>query len=229
MSVKTSLLFLLLLLSHSLWAGISNYMVWHKVELKVCFAGKGTQLRVKDAAGVLANWTSDQKKFIQDTLKKEFTPSRTGYYFTGFKNCLKGQDADVVIVKKPFYTAINFEARGFATVGYGLLNVADDIPKARGLVLLTSRGVDNYATVVHEFSHVLGLKHEHDHPEAKQLAEKWCDDYANAHTTFYHYNLYTPFDEVSVMNYCHIRKNKKAGLSSGDREHIRLLFERAGL
>jgi len=77
---------------------------------------------------------------------------------------------------------------------------------------------------VHEFGHILGLLHEHEHPDAKEQSQSWCLHYKK-NVERQKYYMYTPFDEDSVMNYCTALRDSSSGLSPGDVEHIRELYK----
>lgn len=220
---KITLSLAFILFSSSAMAGMSNYQVWRKKDIDVCFAGKGTQIKVKGMPDGFVNWKDQQKQYIADVLNREFSEERTGYRFVGFNDCDPEGKHDVVVVRKANYSPHALTVKGSATVGYGLLGPSQTYKTARAAVLFTALGIKNDSTIVHEFGHVLGLKHEHDHPDAKAQSQSWCSHYSNK-TDRYYYNMYTPFDEDSVMNYCKMQWDSKVGLSQGDVEHIRELY-----
>lgn len=221
---KTMFALLTILATHSAFAGVSSYLAWDKESIKVCFAGKGTEVKFPGVKNGFANWNEKQKSNIEDILTKEFTPERTGYHFVGFTDCEDGNNYDVIILRKPNYSPLALTVKGFASVGRSFAMPVKNFKTVRGLVVFTATGIGNYSTIVHEFSHILGLKHEHDHPDAREQAQSWCMDYTQD-TTRQNFNIYTAFDEVSVMNYCQIRKDNRTGLSQGDVKLIRTLYK----
>lgn len=220
---KASLSLVLFSFSFSAMAGMSNFMAWGKKDINVCFAGKGTIIKVKNMPNGFANWKDQQKQYIADVLNREFLEERTGYRFVGFGDCEPEGKHDVVVVRKANYSPHALTVKGSATVGYGLLAPSPNYKSARAAVLFTASGIKNDSTIVHEFGHILGLKHEHLHPDAKAQAQSWCSHYTSK-TDRYYYNMYTSFDEESVMNYCRMQWDSKVGLSQGDVEHIRALY-----
>lgn len=120
--------------------------------------------------------------------------------------------------------------KGAATSGESILRPSPTYPTAKGVVILTIQGIDRRSTIVHEFGHILGLQHEHDHPDSYAQAIQPRRHYSKTPKERFHYFIYRPFDEVSVMNYCYMdEKNGDTGLSQGDIEQIKILYERSKL
>lgn len=208
-------------------AGISIKLPWNKAEISVCFAGKGTTTRLENVEKGFADWKDDQMDLIQKALESEYTLERTGYAFVGFQRCQKNEKMDVVILRKPTTSPYAFKAAATATVGVQGIPPVKDYSHARGLVVFTSSGL-NKTAIVHEFGHVIGLKHEHEHPEAYNEAQTRCRFY-NKKNVINDNFIYTKFDEGSVMNYCTNLADKNSGLSLGDIEVIQALYQKANL
>lgn len=211
-------------------AGVSNYLAWSKTEIDVCFGNPQTKVHVEGIKNGFSKWKEDEKAFIQKTLEDEYLPERTGYSFTGFGNCEDQKNHNVVLLKKSLFSLTTITLRGASTSGESIIIPSPTYPKAKGVVILTAQGVDRRSTIVHEFAHILGLQHEHDHPDSYAQATQRCVHYSKKPIKRESYLIYTPFDEESVMNYCHIDgSDSDIGLSQGDLEHIKILYERSKL
>lgn len=105
-----------------------------------------------------------------------------------------------------------------------------------------------YETALHEFGHVLGLEHEHQHPQAnfgfdKEGLKKWGakiqltrEELKNSIKPLKENNknqlVLTPFDKDSIMMYDlpgYVFKNKKSlkknkKLSDGDKNIVKILY-----
>lgn len=187
-----------------------------------------------------------------EAVTKEFTPARTGIYFTGFKDCEDTPNPDVVILRAApkiiLFDTPSF--RGRAVIGqdgeYSYNYGEDGVPvkgvhgeyesgfyKKSGKVAHVALKSINPGTVIHEFGHVAGLRHEHIHEEAKY--DPNCSNRGVAYPTeekFYDSaHVETNYDSRSIMNYCFLQTdrskfNNMIGniLSSGDMQTLRAYY-----
>lgn len=205
--------------SHSS-AGIATYNRWDISEINVCFADKETQYRSESMQGSKRDWKQKEKTAVQKILEEEFTPARTGYSFVGFQDCANTEKINVVVgVRKGFSLQTISGELGLASVGKTSYNITS-YSGAQGAVILSPTGI-NRVTITHEFGHILGLKHEHEHPDAQANSNSLCP-YYKEDNQFYDSLIFTDFDETSVMNYCYMLSPKgwNAGLSVKDQELI---------
>ena len=91
-------------------------------------------------------------------------------------------------------------------------------------------------TILHEFGHLLGLKHEHVHSEAKndsgclQLMWNYCGNCATLESQFGPPTnaIVGNYDRYSIMGYCQLarvhNRSTTAKLSNGDQATLRLMF-----
>lgn len=224
MNLKTIALFSMALLAlpiSSSMAGMANYKRWTISEINVCFGEKETEYYAQGMEGPKRNWKDDEKELVQRVLEEEYTTTRTGYTFVGFKDCKDTQNINVVVgIRKglSLYSVAGLD--GVATAGM-VQGGATSYSTSGGAVVLSPRGLKK-STIVHEFGHVLSLLHEHDHPNAK--AEGGLCPYYLGNAEFNQTTIYTDFDKNSVMNYCNIFINKQAGLSEKDAQFILDIF-----
>lgn len=209
----------LVLASSASYAGVAKYNRWTQAEINVCFGEKETEYYMTGMEGPKRDWKQSEKELVQKVLEEEYTPARTGYFFSGFKNCSETENINIVVgVRSGFTVQSVAGVNGIATVGMGGSKTSYE--RDRGAVVLSPRGVSK-TTIVHEFGHVLGLLHEHLHPNAREESGSLCPYYLNS-GDIDRATLYTDFDKTSVMNYCHIfsPSGRKAGLSEKDVELI---------
>lgn len=205
------------------YAGVAKYNRWTHAEINVCFAEKETEYYMPEMQGPKRDWKQSEKELVQKVLEEEYTPSRTGYHFVGFKDCSETENINVVVgIRSGFTLQAVAGVNGVASVGMGGRKTSYE--NSQAAVLLSPRGVSK-TTVVHEFGHVLGLMHEHLHPNARAESGSLCPYYVN-NGEFDRATLYTDFDKTSVMNYCYILgpSGRKAGLSEKDMELILDIF-----
>lgn len=217
-----TLIFLALPVCQSL-AGIAAYNHWNISEINVCFAEKETEYKLDSMKGNKRDWSQSEKVEVQKVLEEEFTAARTGYTFVGFLDCNDTLNINVVAGVRKGFSLRNLSNRGEGTVGQVGFNVTNRM-NAQGAVVFSPMGVDKN-TITHEFGHVLGLMHEHEHPDAKAQATSLCNEYKD-NSKFFEGLIYTDFDETSIMNYCflHSPKGRNAGLSLKDQEIILDIF-----
>lgn len=211
------------------FAGMANYSRWDIPEINVCFAEKDTEYYVGGFEGPKRDWKQREKEELQKVLEEEYTPARTGYTFVGFKDCNETDEINVVVGVRAGLSAYSVAGvKGVATTGMGGRRTTS-YEDARGAVVLSPMGVSK-TTIVHEFGHILGLKHEHLHPNARAEAGGICP-YYTGDAQLDRATIYTDFDKQSVMNYCHIfgLKGRNAGLSEKDMELLLDIFNKKHL
>jgi hypothetical protein len=218
---------LLSLFTTSAMANIHTRNLWKHNEVTTCF-GQAEEVLREEGPYVLKvrDWKDKEKEKLKAWVLEEYSPERTGIFFTGFEDCENAPDADVIIFKnknskfKAFFAGA---LHGLALLGPYFGEVAG-YPKASSFVSISSTGMDK-GTVIHEFGHVAGLAHEHEHPNAWKEDPKRCSSIKE--NTFPKFRLeYEPYDRDSVMNYCkiHGKEGKKLGLSPGDVALLRKLY-----
>lgn len=166
------------------------------------------------------NWSSRNKKRIQNWVNEQYTLEKTGIHFTGWKDCEEAPEAEVVIFynkNSVIMTAIFGGLHGLAGE-FGPLRPGriEGYPAALNSVTISKSGM-NKGTALHEFGHVAGLAHEHNHPDADENGKK-CKDIAPYFRTKFEYE---PYDAESIMSYCSVRNHK---LSSGDIKLLKQLY-----
>lgn len=189
LKLLTFLAFLNLTSAH---AGIYSKVLWNHRELVICFAEGETGARTSYTHKLkIEDWSEENKKNVKVWITSEFTPERTGVYFTGWKMCSAAPEADVIL----FYNKNNqfSDLHGIAA-GYGPVQNVEGYPNARSYAVISNSGMKKN-TVLHEFGHVVGLAHEHDHPNAPICAGRVRQPKFQGFE-------YTLYDSKSVMSYC---------------------------
>ncbi|MES2527949.1 MAG: M12 family metallo-peptidase [Bdellovibrionota bacterium] len=203
----------LLFLTQTVLAGVYTENTWKNPQIIVCFADAEEDIRVENGFKIkVKNWSKSNRKNVQKWVNEEYSEARTGIYFTGFKSCSQETEADVIL----FYNSNSYIKRfvlgdidGVAgDLGPRKNDKVDGFPGARSLVAISKTGM-NKGTVIHEFGHVAGLAHEHNHYDAPK-DDKSCPHYERSFSTKLEY---TDFDPASIMSYCSIKLKK---LSNGD-------------
>lgn len=213
-----SLLFLFsfFVLSSS-YAGVFSYNTWKKNDIKVCFSDGIGEWRANTV-----KWSRSKKKLVREVVEEEFTPEKTGIFFSGFDDCRRARyKPDVIIYAIGFRNWVK-GSYGKSTIGKGKIK-NPDFPSAHGFIELTSFSLDK-VTIVHEFGHSAGLLHEHDHYKAF-ANNPFCSS-TKMKTKKSELVGYSEYDERSIMNYCYIesRMGDDIGLSYGDQEVLRSLY-----
>lgn len=222
---SVALISLLLPVTHAM-AGIATYNRWTISEINVCFADSETEYRVQGMEGPKRDWKQKEKELVQKVLEEEYTSSRTGYTFVGFQDCQNTEKPNVVVgVRKGLSPHSIAGVKGVATTGM-MGPTITSYEGAQGAVILSPSGVSK-TTITHEFGHILGLMHEHLHPNAKAGTGSLCP-YYSSDSEFKRNLIYTDFDETSVMNYCYTfgPKGWKSGLSLNDQALILDIFNK---
>lgn len=178
-------------------AGAYSKKLWDKNELTVCFA-KGEPEKRKSYSHQLKiiDWKEKDKAKVKEWTNSEYTKERTGIYFTGWKSCEETAQPDVIIF-------FNKNSRFFGNLdgiaaGYGPVPKVDGYPHARSYAAISKSGMDK-TTVLHEFGHVVGLAHEHNHPDSIKEGYGCGANKPIVENTFFSYE---PYDKRSIMSYC---------------------------
>ena len=252
-----------LALSQSLSAGIIEpHVVWNKTELKTCFFSDNSQLvhtRLKDKANTKKNFgfspkklSKSKRKNVKEVILSEYSEARTGIHFTGFTDSEDMPNPDVIVMRASSNIII-FDTPGFngrAVIGEdGYYQVEyddkgqyiveadgslhDGFFEKSGKAAFVALRTTNAGTIVHEFGHVAGLRHEHIREEAAE--DKNCESpfvvwptkeliYDTAH-------METNYDNRSIMNYCYLQSHKSdfgkmlgSILSPGDVQTLKAFY-----
>lgn len=240
------------LLSASLQAGIVEpHTLWNKTEVETCWYDQEDQLAltrigsVKKAKEVFdfkpRELSRREKKKVKETVMANFSPETTGINFVGWKSCSEVQSPDLIVMeaKSKVFLLDRPSWNGRATIGeegiisrdiHGEIGFYGKSKRVPHVALYTQKR----GTVVHEFGHIAGLRHEHIRPEAK--LDKTChnpfvpldfDKPEELETPFITSVFVTEYDPQSIMNYCWLitrrsehNRNKGMILSKGDRETL---------
>jgi hypothetical protein len=200
------------------YASMFTYNRWQQNNVQVCFVDPD-----QDPADSLdiSLFSAEQKNSVQAWLNEEYTEARTGIYFSGFQSCDQAINPDVVVYlrQEPVTVTSGRVELASATLGQTPTRPSIRYQSARGAVYLSQSGL-NKSVVIHEFGHIAGLYHEHDHPDADQA----CTYNNERDKQVYAYRGYLPYDHDSIMSYCVINQDKNRGLSSEDIQALRLLY-----
>lgn len=270
-SVKL-LLTLLFISSYSLAGIYEPYTLWDKTEITVCFVDdleqtgeinnnllKLTKSEVNLLKGKKASkWNNFIKKRVTDN----FTKKNTGISFQGWEGCSISPDADAyIILSRVLARRGSTRLEGLASVGqdgvksfkehtyfskgnskpYVYLNIFNHKAKVSAASNLGT-------TVVHEFGHLAGLRHEHSRKEGffkdQRCVKLWSDTHLKNDTTgrltypilrlsgFVESEgrssiVATDYDRDSIMNYCSFYTEKRGelnNLTQNDMQTLRIMY-----
>lgn len=179
------------------------------------------------------------KEAIKSLIQKEYNSQRIGVEFTGWKDCGDEAKADVIIftTHDSPHESLNDFIMGELPYGQATIGEAGDYNSKREVFFKPANHLKPFVfirmvdasegfkisplkalklTALHEFGHLLGLRHEHARDEAKNdpncsTTETYKTKYSESldkSTAFY-----GVYDPNSIMNYCHLRMlKKKVGL-----------------
>lgn len=216
-----ALLPLLFLVMNSTHAGVVWKYPWQTKKISTCFTR--AEAKIRDI-GVLRteihDWSSEEKETLKQLLSQEYSIERTGVEFVGFKDCDAHPQADIVLFKARNGGLLG----GQASVGPKRKGYVEGYPNARGYVLLYDLNLTN---VTHEFGHVLGLQHEHLHPQAFDEDPSCLRRILNKPAKVSEHYTYTPYNRTSIMNYCHTSApgGSNLGLDQEDIENLRTIYQ----
>ncbi|MBC98367.1 MAG: hypothetical protein CME63_11490 [Halobacteriovoraceae bacterium] len=241
MNCKTLLVMIPALFSSVTHAGIIEpHVTWDKNELKTCFLSDESQLaqtQLKSKKYTKENYdfspkylSKRKRENVKHIISKEFTPERTGLHFTGFIDCKNMRNPDVIVMRAASKIILldTPSFRGRAVIGQdgNFFYATDDdgnyvmdpdgtfhegFFQKSGKVAFVALRTTNAGTIVHEFGHVAGLRHEHIRPEAEQ--DDNCHNFSVVWPTeeklYDTAQLETNYDPLSIMNYCYLQTNRR--------------------
>lgn len=211
----------------SSFANIHTGNVWKNYDVTTCFASGEKGSRDEGYVLKVREWSEKDKTKIRNWVNSEYTAERTGVHFTGFLDCEDSPNADVIIFynkNSKIKTFLFGGIHGLATMGPYPGSV-EGYPAASSFASISKSGMDK-GTVVHEFGHVVGLAHEHNHPDAYKEDKGRCLDIPKHFQAPKRDYVYEDYDRDSVMNYCklHSSGGSKVGLSPKDISLIRKMY-----
>lgn len=207
--------------------------LWDKNQVVACFYNSKSQLDgtiLKDYNHAKKHFkfrpkelSKNEKRKVVDVVLRNFSAARTGIHFVGFKDCSETPQYDVVVMEAkgtiPLLSRPSFNGR--AVIGEeGVLSSLENGDTGffgkSGLISTVALTVQKPGTIVHEFGHVAGLRHEHIHQDAYQ--DENCEsplvplDFDKPEsiekphsTTLFH----TSYDSQSIMNYCWLKTEQR--------------------
>ena len=152
------------------------------------------------------------KQKIQKKVTTEYTKTRTGIHFVGWKSCLETPDYDLALVTgNAAHAPIPSQVPG-GKAPIGRCQKVEDYsvmgPQHKSYLYLNAFQSDTnfmvnreglvLRTTLHEFGHVAGLRHEHIQKDA--IFDKSCffiRESGHAKTAYF-----SAYDPSSIMNYC---------------------------
>ncbi len=215
------LLLVLIFNIHTVFAGTYSKYLWPNNEVVVCFAkGEKKKRETPEAYLKVRDWIETNKLSVKSWVNEEYSSKRTGIYFTGWKDCEETPEAEVIIFfnkNNKILTSIFGGLHGLASIGPK--GGVAGYPAAQACASISETGMKK-GTVVHEFGHVAGLGHEHNHPDSA-TGKKACE-IINPQTivTF----LYEEYDVESIMSYCSLHLENRMTLSKKDLALLRKIY-----
>jgi hypothetical protein len=187
-------------------------------------------------SSLISSMDPASKLTVKKTINQEYNAATIGITFSGWKSCLETPDADVILftIKDDPHTAMDqmFSSNlpiGQATIGQGgELNRQTDqwnksdkklkpfvflrkVEPSENLQLSTAEALK--ITALHEFGHLLGLRHEHARLEAKNDLNCKVGGVRLGEEVDLSTDFYSVYDPNSIMSYCHVYLLKyKVGL-----------------
>lgn len=199
------------------FAGTYSKTLWDKNELVTCFAPAEEKIRKSFTNKLnVRDWSEEDKTKVQTWVNSEYTLEHTGIHFSGWLDCAEAPLADVIL----FYnkTPVKRSPLDGVAGGYGPIDKIEGYPDARSYVAISTSGMIKN-TVIHEFGHVAGLAHEHNHPDVKRSSKKQCLN--NKPENYPSYFFYTVYDDESIMSYCN---RNRSTLSEKEANLLKTLY-----
>lgn len=225
---------------------------WNKLEVKVCWESEQSSFRdvhdskmakfmteIRGEAPEEYTFFNDEQKLkVQKIVETHYQKSLTGIHFTGWSNCKPG-DLSVklygVTEKKtkylnPFSSFIGFLSHwesdyyGMSSIGNShFKNDKFDAPGEMGTQAMILKTL-NTGTILHEFGHLAGLRHEHITDEVQKgevcsLYSKLANyKFSSSEKMGESAHQVSVPDEYSIMGYCYLHLWKKLNNGEGDKE-----------
>lgn len=211
-------------------AAITNPNVeWKKGQVKVCWQDEvplkkenwteGQWKKISRSIPVKLN--SQKKIFIKNKLNSEYKKQKTGISFVGWGSCQSSLDSDIVLI------TINSDDQPLGRASIGRTHEVGDErrleilpPTKKAFVVINvietkntmlSRSAELAYSILHEFGHVAGLRHEQISSDAKFDPNCSEEDLAEESNQESAIGL-TVYDPSSIMNYCLYGFLSKVGL-----------------
>lgn len=206
---------------------------WSDKEVEVCWANSEVFeqiiepfMKFKNIGDLgIQSVRKKNKEHIQSIVNLHFRPEITGIHFTGWQECFAGSKA----VKVFYFNELGGDFQKLDQATYGLLSIftnnylgASSIgnatfantdmeepgsPGSQALLLRTL----NPGTILHEFGHLSGLRHEHVKPDVfdGQICREYSylvnEDFKIKHEKKLGAQTITVPDQFSIMSYCYIK------------------------
>lgn len=225
--------FICILLSLNAFSAIIEpQAMWNKRQVNVCFLDDLKQLektQFKNKEYAIENfgfnpefYSSNFQTILKKIVEQSFSEDETGIHFDGWRPCSEENNYDVIIVKagkikKKMWFSKSPSWLGLSTIGQGIID-AESLrsKKDLGEIPAIAFNEPSKQTVLHEFLHLAGFRHEFIHPEDKDVKENEP------------YSLFTLFlseyDRDSAMNGLIFVRSKNM-LSLNDKKSLRMVYE----
>jgi hypothetical protein len=246
--MKNIFTFSLLALSLSSFAQNKNYaepnVKWSKTQVSVCWGKYQDRLNGMQKfdslpfdSRVYLEYSASEKANLMAMVNKEFTKTKTGLEFIGWKDCSETKNPDVTFFK---INDPRVRYAGRATIGESGLNVSESFQgrvrstyqkkkaSVRNFLILNTDSIgypalpyeqDLKLVFLHEIGHTAGLRHEHIDMQAKASLflpqkDKNCVTAGinSSELPIASTMQLGVYDANSVMNYCYIFLLEKIGL-----------------
>lgn len=219
-----------LLVSSAFGSVVEPFYRWNKTVITVCWIDTDRIPEERYTSGQLMNMpvqeqlirlSEREKRMIKESIESNYSATRTGISFAGWKNCSDSTSVDAIIYTTDSgvpgsssigrltdsdidgrYAAIEKDKLAFVVVN---THVADD--KRSNPQSLFRLNSDEYLKFLflHEFGHLAGLRHEHLRRASRNapmcIATGHLGYSEKAHAKTRAFDLY---DDASIMSYCYL-------------------------